>query len=408
MDERIRVLVISGLYPNSSNKISGVFVKNRLERLTEMGVDPEIIVPITVESNSLQMAKRFFGKQIIKSKEPAQEDRLYGKAPTPMIVQVRRTLARKFFTFERTPEDVANSIMNSIVDLSKYDIVHAHRVFPEGCAVLSFLEDHSTPFVITAHGSDINYIPKKYPKAKPLLLHTLEAAKAVIFVSSSLLEAAKGLGYSGRNAEVVPNGVDTRVFSFNSNIAKKTENPSICFVGNFYKVKGADYLPRIFQIVKSYIPSALFTTVGEGPLKKHVISRCRKLGINTRFLDRMPQQELSRILQEMDLLIIPSRNEGWPCIVLEAQACGLAVVGSSKGGIPEAIGIWGRVVEDGRDFEERFAEAIVHQLEELPNKDLIRRRAEEFDWKNTVAREVCVYKKHILSSQCANHAKTLF
>ena len=95
----------------------------------------------------------------------------------------------------------------------------------------------------------------------------------------------------------------------------------------------------------------------------------------------------------MDVMILPSKNEGWPCVVLEAQACGVPVVGSSNGGIPEAIGDGGIVVEEGEDFEKRFAEAVVELLKNPIERDYLRERALGFSWKNIVKQEVTVYEE---------------
>ena len=57
-------------------------------------------------------------------------------------------------------------------------------------------------------------------------------------------------------------------------------------------------------------------------------------------------------------MILPSRNEGLGCVLLEAQACGIPVIGSGNGGIPEAILDKDCIVEDDEQFEEKFAQKI--------------------------------------------------
>ena len=103
--------------------------------------------------------------------------------------------------------------------------------------------------------------------------------------------------------------------------------------------------------------------VGDGELRKSIENECKKRKLKVKFVGSVSHEEVPYYMNAMDVMILPSRNEGWPCVVLEAQGCGVAIVGSSNGGIPEAIGDGGIVVEEGEDFEKRFAESVVKLLE---------------------------------------------
>ncbi|HBT99735.1 MAG TPA: glycosyltransferase family 4 protein, partial [Thermotoga naphthophila] len=92
------------------------------------------------------------------------------------------------------------------------------------------------------------------------------------------------------------------------------------------------------------------------------------------------------------------RNEGWPCVILEAQACGTCVIGSSNRGIPEAIGFPEYVVEEGDQFEERFARRVVEVLNEGYDVNRILERAKGFTWRNIVEKEIDVHKRVVLKS----------
>jgi len=96
-------------------------------------------------------------------------------------------------------------------------------------------------------------------------------------------------------------------------------------------------------------------------------------------------------MNAMDVMILPSRNEGFGAVVIEAQACGTCVVGSSNGGIPEAIGFEEFVVQEGENFEERSAEKVVWVLENGYEPNRFIERAKDYTWQSIVRREIKVY-----------------
>ena len=291
-------------------------------------------------------------------------------------------------------EEFADIILSK-VDFSKYDLIHCHVPYPEGCVGSVLSQRTKLPLVITCHGSDIHTYPHLDPSVKAMTVSALKEAKKVIFVSKSLLETAKSLGYSGGNAVVIPNGVDTNHFTIQDRELKKAElsmsGKVVGFIGNLKEVKRADKLPEIFQKIHEARKDVEFLVVGDGELRKSIVDRCNELKLNVKFTGVIPPRDIPNYTNAMDVLLLPSRKEGFGCVVLEAQACGVPVVGSDCGGIPEAIADGGVVVHDGHDFEARFAKAVVDTLNHNWDRTALRNMVIKMDWKNTVKKEIDIY-----------------
>jgi len=222
---------------------------------------------------------------------------------------------------------------------------------PAGLIAKIFSEKLNIPYIVNCQGSDINYKMQLSPE---LYIDVFENAAKVVFVSNAILERAKDYGYSGNNAIVSPNGVDLDNFKLLDKNKIKLElglkNKVVGFVGNLLPVKRADKLPEIFYEINKQ-KEVDFLVVGDGPLKKEIEQRCKEKNLNVLFAGKIPHDEIPKYMNAMDVMILPSRNEGFGAVVIEAQSCGVPVVGSDNGGIPEAVGNGGIIVKEGDYFE---------------------------------------------------------
>jgi teichuronic acid biosynthesis glycosyltransferase TuaC len=289
------------------------------------------------------------------------------------------------------------------VDFSQYDAIHCHWAHPEGYIGSQISRKTNLPLIITCHGSDIHTNPSQNTLIKQLTVEAITNADKVIFVSNFLLKTAQGLGYSGENSVVIPNGVDTSLFTIQDReLQKKKHGMSgkvVGFVGDLKAVKRADKLPEIFKKIQEKQKNVEFLIVGDGEFRKLINEECNKLAMRVKFVGTIQPHLVPQYINAMDLLILPSRNEGWPCVVLESQACGVPVIGSDNGGIPEAIGDGGEVVKNGEEFEMRFAEAVVRSLDRKWDREALRQRAMKYDWSSTVNDEIMVYASAISSKR---------
>lgn len=141
------------------------------------------------------------------------------------------------------------------------------------------------------------------------------------------------------------------------------------------------------------IPNVRFIIVGDGILKDKILKQMKDLDVV--FAGRVPQTEVAKYMNAMDVMVLPSRQEGFGAVVIEAQACGTCVIGSNNGGIPEAIGFSEYVVEEGDDFEERFAKRVVEVLREGYDVNEHLERAKAFTWRGVTEKEIHLYKRLI-------------
>ena len=284
-------------------------------------------------------------------------------------------------------------LFEQLVADMKPDLIHVHFLWHAELAY-RFNKKTGFPYVVTAHGSDVHQTMHDSKEKRELFLEILQKSSKNIFVSNVLRKEAILMGMDKKNSTVIHNGVDAEVF-FNKHMPRKNV---VGFVGHLYRVKGADRLPQIFKLIAEKIDDVQFLIVGSGSeyenLQPTIKDELNEYGLSDRviFVGEVAQKELNSYYNQMKVMILPSRNEGFGCVIKEAQTTGVWVIGSSNGGIPEAIGDAGKVVRDDKDFELLMANAVVEYIEKENN---VEKSIQVQTWTEVVKSEIEIYKEVI-------------
>lgn len=304
-----------------------------------------------------------------------------------------RAALRKYY--ERTKTDFLDlGWQHRYVDVFKnYDMLSVHS-FNGGLIALMVKEKYGIPYFVTWHGSDIHTHPWERPWVKQPTIEVIQHAEGNFFVSRALLDKSEELTTSACK-QVLYNGIDTSVFYRFSEKERRclrekygvSGEKVVAFAGSLFPIKNADLLPEIFAEVRSRYPSPVqFWIIGDGVLRPNIEKRLSDLSIDCKLWGNQPVDIMPEMYNCSDVLVLPSKNEGLPLVVIEAAACGASVVGSRVGGIPEAIGA-ASTVGISEDFTSRIGELIVQKLaaeaSQIPLGD--------FTWDNTAARENNIY-----------------
>ncbi len=293
------------------------------------------------------------------------------------------------------------SKMVEVARFEKLDLIHAHYAIPHATSAFLAREivNNGLKVVTTLHGTDITLVGLE-PSFLPVVKFSIERSDGVTAVSRFLRE--KTLTNLGINKDitVIPNFVDTEKYKriacedICKKFAPKGEKVLV-HISNFRSVKRVPDVIKIFNEVQKKIPSKLIL-VGDGPERSNCEMLVRELGLqkSVKFLGK--QLELVPILSSADLFLMPSQSESFGLSALEAMACGVPVISSSVGGLPElqVHGETGYIAEIGDiDRMARYAiDLLTNESKHTLFSEAARRRAIEFDVHKIVAQYEAYYE----------------
>jgi glycosyltransferase involved in cell wall biosynthesis len=219
------------------------------------------------------------------------------------------------------------------------DVIHGHGakggLYARAAAFGLRAQGQKVRSFYTPHGGSLNYKPGSLEQRILLTVERgLESISSGLIFESAFAEHAYGerVRTKGAPRRVIPNGVKPADFTLNEPSPDATD---VLFVGELRHIKGVDVLLKALSELNRE-RNVTATITGSGPDDKKLRSMADVLGLGTlvTFTGALPVREAFR---RGRILVVPSRAESLPYIVLEAAAAGMPLIATNVGGIPEIV-----------------------------------------------------------------------
>ncbi|MBI2984451.1 MAG: glycosyltransferase [Candidatus Kerfeldbacteria bacterium] len=271
------------------------------------------------------------------------------------------------------------------------DIIHLHYLRPSLRYLIA--TTNLRHVIITVWGSDI-LLSQSHPTFQ--WVRRLMLRRATIITASSRYLADRTQELSRRPVEVVPFGVDTSVFS--PGTLPQPHGLAIAFIKKLRPIYGFDVLLRALAIVVRDYPDVHVLITDQADAQINGLVRSSGVQQNVTFVGRLTSGEVVELLRRSDLMVMPSRSESFGVAALEAAACGLPVVASRVGGLPEVVkdGVTGFLIPPGD------AEALAKNILRLVGDEALRRNMgragrefvfERYRWDDSVEFMITLYQQ---------------
>lgn len=303
-------------------------------------------------------------------------------------------------------------LASKMVDVAlheKLDLLHVHYAIPHASAAYmakQILKANGLhlPFITTLHGTDITLLGRD-ASFEPVISFAINESDAVTAVSQSLKADTYKLFGIKKEIQVVPNFIEPQLISEDIKLALREEyvpdgNPLLIHISNFRPVKRVMDVMHVFAQV-SQQSKATLVLIGDGPERSKAEQFAREHQLeNVVFVGNVKNP--MELLSAADVMLLPSESESFGLAALEAMACGVPVVSSNAGGLPELNrhGVSG-LMSDVGDVNEMAKQVLflIESPERLNQfKKQAKERSESFSLKVVLPQYEAIYE-HVLNHE---------
>ena len=376
----MRVLFISSIFPNAVQPDLGIF---SLHIVREMALKAEVRVIAPVPSlglfNFVDRFKKYRTDLPIPETETIEGVTVYH--PSYFAAPGMG------FLHHITMQGVLEPLIKEVHDEWHIDAVNCHWLFPDGVAVQRVCHKLGIPVMLTALGCDLNRYARLPARRRPIRQALVETGKVSV-LNQQMAKKCLDLGVSPQKLCIIPNGVNLGQFSIKDPqtcrlaLGLPADGKIVLFVGSLVEVKNVENLIRAFKLVTEGRKNAKLVLVGSGHLHDDLLLSARSLGIGefVDFVGQVNHELLSDWMNAADCLCLPSIREGHPNVMMEALACGVPVVASLTGSIPDFINdANGLTIRHPQNYLE-ISEKILSCLSLDYDREQVRQSISAFSW----------------------------
>ena len=370
-----KVLVIASTFPRWNQDTTPGFVFD-LSNLLSKKFDMKVLVPHYYRAkkhermNNLDVCR--FQYFLAKFQKVAYDGGILPNIKKSLLakIQVPFFLLSEFFSIKK------------IIKKEKVNAIHAHWIIPQGFLSVFFKKKYGVSLIVSAHGSDV--FPLRNSFFRFIQRKVLENCDVCTVNSTATRnELIRRFPEFKNKIRIIPMGVDVNFFNRRNvkNKFKEHKNiKTILFVGRLSEQKGIQYLIKSIPFINKKIKNIKLLIVGEGTHKKELMKIIKRLNLETKveFKGALPKNKLVDYYNLADAVVMPSLagkagTEGQGLVLLEAMACGKAVVGTNIGGIKDLI----KDGENGFLVNQKDSKELADRIIRLINDSKLRKKIEK-------------------------------
>jgi N-acetyl-alpha-D-glucosaminyl L-malate synthase BshA len=223
----------------------------------------------------------------------------------------------------------------SALAAQRLDVINVHYAIPHATSAYLAKQMTGGKVVTTLHGTDVLTLGVD-PALHPVVRHSI-CASDLLTVPTRYLAGEVAKAFSpppGLTTEVIGNFVDTERFA--PAPARPRAVKTLVHNSSFRPLKRVTDVVRILAEVRKRVPAEL-VLIGDGPTRSEVAALAKSLGVADAVRFTGEQTDVVELLRGSDLFLFPSQTESFGLAALEALACGVPVIASRTGGLPELI-----------------------------------------------------------------------
>lgn len=334
----MKVLTLSHMYPSTFNNVFGIFVHEQAKALKKKGIDIRVVSAVPWTPFPINIVSGKWKKYSMIPKYTMWEG-------IPVWYPKYLTFPRTFF-FESSGERMYQGIKKLVKDIYqnfKFDMIHAHVALPDGFAAMKLAKEFNIPYIVTIHGQDLYVTAKKNIECLKVIIKVFKQANKIILVSNELKKIAiNSIGFCDKLI-VIGNGVPmSKIYGRKKSFLSwgiNNENKTLLSVSYLIKRKGIDFNIRAFSKLLNKYPSLRYTIIGDGAEKNNLEALAKKLGVSDKveFVGMLSHDEVMKRMVKADIFSLPSWNEAFGVVYIEAMACGKPVIGCKGEGIEDFV-----------------------------------------------------------------------